>query len=324
MVGPAGLLGWIAFNVAVVALIVLDLAVANRTARRVGFREAIFWNVVWTAAGLAFALLILRLYGRSGAMEYLTGYLIERALSMDNIFVFVIIFQYFAVPEAYQRRVLYWGILGALAMRASLILAGVALVRLFHWVLYGFGVFLVYTGIALLVRKEEAPDPERNLAVRVARKLFPVDPTIRGQRFFVRREGRWHATPLLVVLIFLESTDLVFALDSIPAIFAVTRDPFLIYTSNVMAILGLRAMYFLLAAILPYFRFLKHGLSAVLVLIGTKMLAEPWFELGTAAALGLVAAILAASVIASVLFPAQASAEQARSGRFRAVLRKGG
>ncbi len=321
-----GLAGWIAFNAAVVLLLFLDLAVVNRRARRVGFREAVFWNVAWTGLGLAFSLVILDLemYGRKGCLEYLTGYLIERALSMDNIFVFVVIFQYFGVPDTYQRRVLYWGILGALVMRASLIFAGVGLVNLFHWVLYVFGAFLVYTGLALLLRKEDVPDPERNPAVRIARKLFPVDPQIRGQRFFVRREGRWHATPLLIVLIFIESTDLMFALDSIPAIFAVTRDPFLIYTSNVTAILGLRAMYFLLAAILPYFRFLKHGLSAVLVLVGVKMLLEPWVRLDTTVALSLVAGILLTAVAASVLIPAREKAPRVEFGQVRPPDRKGG
>jgi len=300
-VAEHSLTAWVLFNVMVLAFLALDLGVINRKAHEVTLREAVFWNVVWTALGLLFGLLVARLYGRSSGVEYLTGYVIERALSIDNIFVFVVVFRYFSVPPQYQHRVLYWGILGALAMRAALIFAGSVIVGMFHWVLYLFGAFLVYTGIMLLVKDEAPPDPERNPAVRVARRLFPVTPEGAGKSFFVRRGGKIHATPLLIVLLVVETTDLVFALDSIPAIFGITRDPFIIYTSNVFAILGLRAMYFLLAALLPRFRYLKHGLSAVLVFIGARMLSDDFLHVPTAAALLTVVAILAIAVAASML-----------------------
>ncbi len=303
--GDKSLVAWGAFNLFVLALIALDLGLLNRHAKRVGFREAVFWNVAWTGLGLGFAGAVLWLYGPRPALEYVTGYVIERALSVDNIFVFVVIFRYFGVAGEHQRRVLYWGILGALMMRAVFIVAGAAVVALFHWVLYLFGAFLVYTGVMLLVKEEEAPDPERNLAVRAARRLFPVEPRFHGERFVIRKDGRWHATPMLVVFLVVASTDFVFALDSIPAIFGVTQDPFIIYTSNVMAILGMRVLYFLLAALLPYFRFLRHGLSAVLVFIGARMLIEEWLDIPIVLALGLVVAILGAAVTLSVLFPAR-------------------
>ncbi len=303
--GGHSLTAWILFNLLIVGLLAIDLGVLHRRPRAVGLRDALFWNVAWTAVGLAFGLVVVRLYGHPSGLEYITGYVIERALSFDNIFVFVVVFRYFSVRAEYQRRVLYWGILGALIMRGALILAGAALVALFHWVLYIFGAFLVYSGIHLLVEQAEPPDPERNPVVRLARRLFPVDASERGARFLVRRAGRWHATPLLVVLIVVETTDLVFAFDSIPAIFAVTRDPFIIYSSNVFAILGLRAMYFLLAAMMPKFRFLKHGLSAVLVLIGIHMLTDRWVEVPTAVMLIVVCAILAVAVLASLLVPSR-------------------
>jgi tellurite resistance protein TerC len=300
-VAEHSLTAWVLFNVMVLAFLALDLGVINRKAHEVTFRDAVFWNVVWTALGLLFGLLVARLYGRNSGVEYLTGYVIERALSIDNIFVFVVVFRYFSVPPQYQHRVLYWGILGALGMRAALIFTGSVIVGMFHWVLYLFGAFLVYTGIMLLVKDEAPPDPERNPAVRLARRLFPVTPEGAGKSFFVRRGGKIHATPLLIVLLVVETTDLVFALDSIPAIFGITRDPFIIYTSNVFAILGLRAMYFLLAALLPRFRYLKHGLSAVLVFIGARMLSDDLLHVPTAAALLAVVAILAIAVAASML-----------------------
>jgi tellurite resistance protein TerC len=292
---------WIGFNLLVVVLLAIDLGLHARKSRVIGFGEALLWNVIWTVVGLAFAGVVWWAYGPASGLEYVTGYVIERALSFDNIFVFVIIFQYFAVPAQYQYRVLYWGILGALVMRGIMILAGAALVAAFHWVLYVFGAFLVYTGIALLVKDHEAPDPERNPLVRLARRLFPVEPRLHGHHFFVRVAGRIHATPLFVVLLVVETTDLVFAVDSIPAIFGVTRDPFIVYSSNVFAILGLRVMYFLLAALLPRFRYLKHGLSAVLVLIGARMLLEDIYELPTLWTLLVVLTILTGAILVSLL-----------------------
>ena len=301
LLGGHGLGAWALFNLLILVLLAIDLGVLNRKAHVVGFREALVWNVVWVAVALAFWGFVHWLYGAQSGLEYLTGYVIERALSVDNIFVFVVLFRYFAVPAEYQRRVLYWGILGALLMRGGLILTGAALVAVFHWVLYLFGAFLVWSGVQLLFASDEPVDPERNVLVRMAVRWFPVTPLLHGPRFLVRLADGWHATPLLLVLLVVETTDLMFAFDSIPAIFAVTRDPFIMYTSNVFAILGLRAMYFLLAALLPQFRFLRHGLSAVLVLVGARMLAEPWIEMPTAVTLLIVCGILAIAVAASML-----------------------
>ncbi len=301
--GGHSLAAWAAFGVLIVGLVALDLGVVNRRAKVVRFHEALVWNVVWVLVALAFAWLVARLYGKQSGLEYLTGYVIERALSVDNLFVFLVIFKYFAVREEDQRRVLYWGIVMALLMRCALILVGAALVYVFHWVLYLFGAFLVWTGIHLLFGQEASPEPERNLLVRLAKKLFPVDATAQGAGFFVRRPDGWHATPLFVVVLVVGTTDLMFALDSIPAIFGVTRDPFIIFTSNVFAVLGLRALYFLIAALLPHFRFLKHGLSAVLVLVGVRMLAEGFVDIPTGVTLLAVCAILGLAVLASLLVP---------------------
>ena len=301
LLGPHGIGAWVLFNVMILAFLALDLGVFNRKSRVLGVRESIFWNVVWTSAGLAFALVVARLYGKTSAIEYVTGYVLERALSIDNIFVFVVVFRYFSVPREHQHRILYWGILGALIMRGALILAGAAAVARFHWLLYVFGAFLVYTGFHLLLKKDEAPEPHKNPAVRLASRIFPVTHELHGEHFFVRLQGVLHATPLLLVLLVVETTDLLFAFDSIPAVFGVTRDPFIIYTSNVFAILGLRAMYFLLAAILPSFRFLNYGLCAVLVFIGLRMLAEPWIEIPVTWALTLVCVMLGASMLASLI-----------------------
>ena len=304
--GPHSPAVWIGFNLLILALLALDLGVLNRKAHVVGFREALIWNVIWVAVALAFWRVVVSAYSPQLGIEYLTGYVIERALSIDNIFVFVILFKYFAVPPEYQRRVLYWGILGALVMRGALIVAGAALVATFHWVLYIFGAFLVWSGVHLLFAKDGPTDPERNVLVRLAVRWFPVTPLMHGPRFLVKLADGWHATPLFLVLLVVETTDLVFALDSIPAIFGITRDPFIIYSSNVFAILGLRAMYFLLAALLPRFRFLRHGLSAVLVLVGARMLTEHWIQVPTAITLGAVCAILVLAALASVVFPPKA------------------
>lgn len=299
--GGHSLAAWGLFNAMILVFLAVDLGVFNRTPRVLSIRESVFWNVLWTGLGLLFAVLVGELYGRQASIEYVTGYVLERALSIDNIFVFVVVFRYFAVPASLQHRVLYWGILGALIMRGALILAGAAAVARFHWLLYVFGAFLVYTGIQLLVKEEEAPHPERNPVVRLAGKIFPVVPRLEGPRFFLRVAGRLHATPLFLVLLVVETTDLLFAFDSIPAIFGVTTDPFIIYTSNVFAILGLRAMYFLLAALLPSFRYLKYGLAAVLVFIGIRMLAEPWIEIPVGTALAVVAGVLGVSIAASLV-----------------------
>jgi tellurite resistance protein TerC len=302
--------GWVGFNVVVLAILALDLGVLHKKSERVGLKEAGIWSGVWVTLSLCFAFAVYKTMGRQSGLEFLTGYLIEYALSVDNIFVFVLIFGYFKVPEKYQHRVLFWGIIGALLLRGAMIGMGAALVQRFEWILYVFGAFLVFTGLKMLFQKEEAAyDPEKDPVFRMTRKVYPVTAEYHGEKFFVEQPDsktgkiRKHATPLFIVLIVLNTTDIVFATDSIPAIFAVTRDPFIIYTSNICAVLGLRALYFLLAGIIDKFRYLKMGLSLVLIFIGMKMLVEHWFHLPITASLGVVGAILAASIFASLLRP---------------------
>jgi tellurite resistance protein TerC len=308
--GTLGL--WIGFNVFVLLMLAVDLGVFHRRARAISLREAAAWSVVWVAVSLGFNLGLLHWYGKTPALEFFTGYVIEKSLSVDNLFVFVLLFRYFAVEPRYQHRVLFWGILGALLMRGALIGVGVALIRHFEWVLYLFGAFLVYAGAKMMFHEEEEVHPERNPVFRWARKFLPLTKSYEGQKFFVRarggaeasagqKAGRWLATPLVLVLLVVETTDLAFALDSIPAIFAITRDPFIVYTSNVCAILGLRAFYFLLAGVLPYFRYLGKGLSVVLLFIGVKMLGEHWLRIPTHVSLAVVGIVLLVAVVASIL-----------------------
>ncbi len=292
---------WIAFNAFVLLLLALDLSVFHRRAHAISLGEAAAWSTVWVVLSLTFNLGILHWYGRTPALEFFTGYLIEKSLSVDNLFVFILVFRYFAVEPRYQHRLLFWGILGALLMRGAMIGAGVALIRHFEWVLYLFGAFLVYAGLKMLFHKDEEIHPERNPVLNWARKHLPVTKSYEGHRLFARQERVWRATPLFLVLLVVETTDLAFALDSIPAVFGVTRDPFIVYSSNVCAILGLRALYFLLAGVLPYFRFLGTGISLVLAFIGAKMLAEHWLRLSTHVSLAVVGTILTAAVIASVI-----------------------
>jgi len=303
---------WIAFNVFVLLMLALDLGVLHKRPHAISLREAAWWSTIWVLVALAFNASFFFWYGASElrdakALEFFTGYLIERTLSVDNIFVFLVLFQYFRVEPRYQYRVLFWGIIGALVMRGAMIAVGVALIRQFEWILYVFGAFLVYTGVRMLFHKPEDIHPEQNPVFRLARKFLPMTKDYAGQKFFVREGGIWRATPLFLVLLVVETTDLAFALDSIPAIFAITQDPFIIYSSNVFAILGLRALYFLLVGALPYFRYLSVGLSIVLAFIGVKMLAEKWVHLSTALSLGIVCGVLAVSVIASL---AAAAAEK--------------
>jgi tellurite resistance protein TerC len=292
---------WIAFNVFVLLLLALDLGVFHRRAHEVSLREATVWSVFWVALSLLFNLGVLVWFGRTPAIEFFTGYLIEKSLSVDNVFVFALLFQAFAVEPRYQHRVLFWGILGALVMRGLMIGAGGALIHRFEWILYVFGAFLVFAGVRMMFRKEGQVHPERSPVLRWARKIIPVTKEFAGQRLFIREAGRLIATPLLLVVLVIEVTDLAFAVDSIPAVFGVTRDPFIVYTSNVFAILGLRAFYFLLAGVLPYFRYLGQGLSLVLIFIGAKMLAAKWLEIPVPIALAVVAGILIVAVAASVL-----------------------
>ena len=310
--GTPGL--WIGFNAFILLMLALDLGVFHRRSHAISLGEATTWSVVWVVVSLAFNLGLLHWYGRTTALEFLTGYLIEKSLSVDNIFIFVLLFKYFAVEPRYQHRVLFWGILGALVMRGAMIGLGVALIHRFEWVLYLFGAFLVYAGAQMMLQKGEEIQPERNPVLRWARKFLPVTKDYAGQKFFVRETGTWRATPLFLVLLVVETTDLAFALDSIPAVFGITRDPFIVYTSNVFAILGLRAFYFLLAGVLPYFRYLSTGLSLVLMFVGVKMLSERWVHIPTGASLGIVGAVLAVAVVASVV-AAQAEARGLRKAR---------
>jgi tellurite resistance protein TerC len=301
--------GWIGFNVVVLAILALDLGVLHRKSEKVSLKEAAIWSGVWVALSLCFALAIYRTMGPESGLEFLTGYLIEYALSVDNIFVFVLIFSYFSVPEKYQHRVLFWGIIGALVLRGVMIVAGSALVTRFAWTLYIFGAFLVFTGLRMALQKDEvAYNPERDPVLRLARRVLPVTPDYRGDSFFVREPDakgriRYAATPLFIVLLIVDTTDIIFATDSIPAIFSVTRDPFIVYTSNICAVLGLRALYFLLANVVDKFVYLKLGLSIVLIFIGAKMLLEHFVHIPIVAALGVVGVVLGTSIVVSMKWP---------------------
>ncbi|WP_026854020.1 TerC family protein [Geothrix fermentans] len=294
---------WGAFIAFVLGMLALDLGVFHRKAHRVGVREAALWSVVWVALALTFNLILWRAFGPQRGMEFLTGYLIEKALSVDNIFVFVLIFGAFSVPDIYQHRVLFWGILGALALRALFVGLGAALIASFHWVLYLFGAFLVITGIKMLVARNQGFDPRNNPLFRLFRKAVPAVETYHGPAFTVVAGGRRYATPLLLVLVAVELTDLVFAVDSVPAIFAVTRDPFIVFTSNIFAILGLRSLYFLLAGVADRFHLLKVGLSLVLVFVGLKMLVVEAYKVPVAWSLGIIGLLVGGSVAASLIWP---------------------
>ncbi len=298
---------WIGFTVFVLGMLALDLGVFHRKAHAVGHREALTWTVVWVALAVAFSVFVFREFGHQRGLEFLTGYLIEYSLSIDNLFVFLLIFRYFAVPPPSQHRTLFWGILGALIMRGAFILLGVVLIQTFHWIIYVFGAFLVYAGIKMLRGTDLEVHPERNPVVRLFQRFVPVTSHYSGARLTVRRERRLYATPLLLVLVVVEATDLVFAVDSIPAIFAITRDPFIVYTSNVFAILGLRSLYFLVAAAIARFHYLKVGLGGVLSFVGAKMLLSEYYEIPIAASLAVVGVLLAASVAASLLRPLPAA-----------------
>jgi len=294
---------WGAFIAFVLGMLALDLGVFHRKAHKVGVREAALWSVVWVALALTFNLILWRAFGPQRGMEFLTGYLIEKALSMDNIFVFVLIFGAFSVPDIYQHRVLFWGILGALALRALFVGLGAALIASFHWVLYLFGAFLVITGIKMLVARNQGFDPRNNPLFRLFRKAVPAVETYHGPAFTVVAGGRRYATPLLLVLVAVELTDLVFAVDSVPAIFAVTRDPFIVFTSNIFAILGLRSLYFLLTGVADRFHLLKVGLSLVLVFVGLKMLVVEAYKVPVAWSLGIIGLLVGGSVAASLIWP---------------------
>jgi TerC family integral membrane protein len=297
---------WIGFTLFVLLALLLDLGLFHRHAHKVSLREATAWSAAWITLALLFNAGVYHFLGHQSGLEFLTGYLIELALSVDNLFVFLVIFSYFAVPADLRHRVLFWGILGAMVMRIVFILAGAALLAAFHWIEYVFGAFLVFTGIKILFQKEAEVHPEKNLVLRLVRRVLPVTREYHGSRFFLRRPGGLSATPLLLVLLVLETTDLVFAVDSIPAIFGITRDPFIVFTSNIFAILGLRSLFFLLAGMMDRFHFLPIGLGLVLAFVGVKMVITDFFPIPIGWSLGLVALLLAGSVVASLLIPAPA------------------
>jgi len=297
-----GVWHWVGFISGVLLMLALDLGLLHRRSREIHVREAAAWTFLWVSLSMGFAVVLNGWMGSQAAGEFVTGYVVELALSMDNVFVIALIFSYFGVPKHLQHRVLFWGILGAMLMRGGMIWIGVELVTRFHWVLYVLGAFLVFTGIKMLTGSDEKVEPEKNPCIRLARKCFPVHDQFDGQRFLTRVGGALALTPLALVLLMVETTDLVFAVDSIPAIFGVTQNPFVIFTSNIFAILGLRSLYFLLAGAMDYFSYLKYGLSLVLVFIGFKMLISFRYHLNTTLSLGIVAGILLFSVLASLVF----------------------
>lgn len=295
---------WIGFLSIILILLLLDLFVFHRKPHEVKTGEATKWVIFWVGLAGAFNVFVYFEFGAAKALEFTTGYLIEEALSIDNVFVFLVLFKYFHVPKELQHRVLFFGILGAIILRGVFILAGAALIAEFHWVIYIFGAFLVFTGIKLVIQDEVEVHPERNPALKLLRRIVPMTSDYRGPKFFVKEAGKRLATPLLAVLVVVEATDVVFAVDSIPAIFGVTHDPFIVYTSNIFAILGLRALFMLLAGIMDKFRFLKYGLGLVLVFVGCKMLISGWYHVPIGISLGVVVLLLGGSVLLSFLYPA--------------------
>lgn len=306
-------LSWFGFTAFVIGLLLLDLLVFNRSAHEVKLREALGWSAFWVALSLSFNLLVYRTMGHQTGLQWLTGYLVEKALSVDNLFVFLLIFNYFKVPAQYQHRILFWGVLGALVLRAIFILAGAALLARFHFLMYLLGTFLVYTGIRMGISGGDGPeiDPDNNPVVRFLSRRLPITRSIESGAFFVKKGGVRFATPLLVVLVMVETTDVVFAADSIPAILAITRDTFVVFTSNVFALLGLRAMYFALASLMRLFHYLHYGLALILAFIGSKILLEQVVPISMPLSLGVVGAILLLSVLASLLWPKKADARGA-------------
>lgn len=294
---------WSLFNVFIVSMLIIDLTLFHNEDDEETIRKALIWTGVWIAMALVFGVGVYYFMGSQTALDYYTGYLIEKSLSVDNIFVFLLVFSYFKVPAEYQHKVLFWGIFGALVMRLAFIFTGVALLERFHWIVYVFGAFLVFTGIKLAMEKDKEIHPERNPILKLVRRIFPTTKTYHGSKFFIRRMGRTIATPLFVVLVVIETTDLVFALDSIPAILAITRDEFIVYSSNAFAILGLRALYFAVSGIMQLFHYLHYGLSLILVFVGVKMLMAEFYHIPTPFALAFIAVTLTVSIVASIKYP---------------------
>ena len=300
---------WAGFIAFVCLMLALDLGIFNRQQKEVSIKAALIWTAVWITIAMIFNSGIYYFLGKEKALEFLTGYVIEKALSIDNIFVFIMVFGYFNIPAKYQHKILFYGILGALVMRAIFIFAGVALITKFHWIIYIFGAFLIFTGIKMLFQDDEKLEPDKNLLIRVFKKIMPVTKDLHGSNFFVRINNKNFATPLFIVLLLIEFTDLIFAVDSIPAILAITKDPFIVFTSNVFAILGLRSLYFALAGITKYFRFLKYGLSLVLVFVGVKMCIVDFYKIPIVISLLTIIGIIASSVLASLVIKPEVKKE---------------
>ncbi len=298
-----GILFWVLFNVFVIIMLGIDILVFHRKSHEITIREAVLWTVFWIVLSLGFNVIVYFEWGQQKALEFLTGYLIEKSLSVDNLFVFLMIFTYFGVETKYQHNTLFWGILGALIMRALFIFMGVALIEKFHWVIYVFGAFLVYIGIKMALPQKEEIDPEKNPVLKLARRFLPVSEEYHGSKFFVRHGKKIIATPLFIVLLAIETTDIVFATDSIPAVLAISHDPFIVYTSNVFAILGLRALFFAVSGMMRIFHLLNYGLAVILTFVGVKMLLSAVFPIPTWIALSVVAGVLVVSIAFSVAFP---------------------
>jgi tellurite resistance protein TerC len=296
-------LEWILFNAFILVMLLLDLGVFNKKARVIPIREALIWSGVWIVLALLFNIFIYYMHGKEAALNFLTGYLIEKSLSIDNLFVFLLIFTYFQVPKENIHKVLYWGILGALVMRALFIFAGISLLQYFHWMIYVFGIFLIYTGYKIAFKNIRDLKPEDNYLVKLCKKFFAIHPHYVADKFFIKKEGKTFATPLLLVLMAIESTDIIFAIDSIPAILAITRDSFIVYTSNVFAILGLRALYFALQGLLDNFHYLSYGLALILTFVGIKMMVDDFYPISIFLTLFIVIATLLSSIVLSIMFP---------------------
>lgn len=292
---------WLSFSLFVLGMLALDLGVFHRKSHSVSVKEALAWTVVWITLAMFFNLFVYYYFGKEKAIEFFTAYLVEKSLSIDNIFVIIMIFSYFSVPDSYQHKVLFWGIFGALIMRIIFIFAGIELIHKFHWLIYVFGGFLVITGVRMVVGEDKPIDPDKNPLVKLVRKIFPVTESFEGDKFFVKKDHKTWATPLFIVVVLIEGTDLIFAVDSIPAIIAISDDPFIVYTSNVFAILGLRSLYFALAGIEKYFMYLKYGLATILIFVGVKMCIVDFYKIPVEISLIVICFLLAISMIASVL-----------------------
>jgi tellurite resistance protein TerC len=292
---------WTSFSVFVIAMLALDLGVFHRKSHAVSVKEALIWTAVWITLSMLFNIFVYYYFGKEKALEFFTAYLVEKSLSVDNIFVMIMIFTYFSVPDSYQHKVLFWGIFGALVMRVIFIFAGIELIHQFHWLIYIFGGFLVVTGVRMVMGEDKPIEPEKNPLVKLVRRVFPVTDSFEGDNFFVKRDSKTWATPLFIVVVLIEATDLIFAVDSIPAIIAISDDTFIVYTSNVFAILGLRSLYFALAGIEKYFKYLKFGLATILVFVGVKMCIVDIYKIPVEISLIVICFLLAISMIASVL-----------------------